>query len=158
MPREPRSSSSGTSREALEEVATELAEKVASAIAAADPGGDPPEIRVLGDEVDVAALPVSGSVDIEVKYKTNTFTLTGKLPGSDENDQYEFALTMKRDADENPFGEVDFTFKHKDQWSVTVGVGEVKIGTDLTIKKIAVSVVKEPTPPPDGPHANALPA
>jgi hypothetical protein len=156
MPREARSSSSGASREGLEEVATELAQKVASAIAASDPGGDPPEIQVLGHEVDVAALPVGGEIDIEIKYKTNTFTLHGVLPSSDPDTEYEFDLTMKRDADQNPFGKVGFRFKHKDQWSVTVGIGEMKIGTDFTILKVDATVYKGAAP--DGPAANALPA
>jgi hypothetical protein len=155
MPREARSSSSGASREGLEEVAIELAEKVASAIAASDPGGDPPEIEVMGHEVDVAALPVGGEIDIAIKYKTNTFTLHGVLPSSDPNTEYEFDLTMKRDADQNPFGKVGFRFKDKEKWSVTVGIGEVKVGTDFVIQKIDVTVYKGT--PPDEP-ANALPA
>lgn len=158
MPREARSPSPDKPLEELEEAATELAEKVASAIAAADPGGHRPEVRVLGTEVDELGLPVSGTIEIEIKYKTNTFKLSGTLPGSDPADAYEFTLTMKRDADANPFGTVGFTFKHKDNWSVTAGIGEMKVGTDLIIKKVEVSVIKEPTPPPNGPVANALPA
>ncbi len=140
-------------------MATELAEKVASAIAAADPGGEQPEVRVLGNEVDAAGLPIGGEIDIEIKYKTNTFILYGLLPASDSDSDYEFDLSMKRDADEKPFGHVRFRFKDKDQWSVSAGIGEVKFGENLTVETFQVTVYKgTPPPPPNGPAANALPA
>src|SRR5437763_6546527 len=106
MPRDASSPATGTQ---AEEVAAEIAGHVGSAIVAAVPGADPPVIQINTG----AGLPVSGSVDIDITYKTTQFVLTGKLPGSDNQNAYIFKLTMKKD--QGTAKEIaTFTFVHKD--------------------------------------------
>lgn len=148
MPTESSSSRSGTE---IEEVAAELAGAVASAIAAADPGGDPPVVEM----VDAAGLPISGSVDIAIKYKDTEVGLTGKLPGSDPEDAYEFTLTLKRKGDANPTEIGKFKFVHGNDWSVSVNMPRQPIGQNFVIEKIQVTITK--VPPEDDFSISVLP-
>jgi len=129
---------------------TELARQVASAIAEANPDGDPPEIRVRGAaaEPGAEALPISGSVDIEIVFREVTYKLTGTLPGSNDEDEYSFTLTMQKKDQEDPTELLGFTFVDKDDWSVTVSVPEWKVTDTFTINLISVTVTKEPPTSP----------
>lgn len=133
------------------ELAQQIARQVSSALAAQSEEYGTPEIRVrTGEEVEGFMDGLSGSIDIEIKYKDMVFTLTGGIPDDDgENKGYHFALKMKKGAD--PEVElVGFRFVDGSDWTVTVTVPKWQITDDFAIEKVKLTLKKTPiVPPPD---------
>lgn len=131
------------------ELAQQIARQVSSALAAQSEEYGTPEIRVrTGENAEGFLDGLSGSIDIEIKYKDTVFTLTGGIPDDDEGG-YHFALKMKK-GEGDTVELVGFRFVDGSDWSVTVTVPKWQITDDFAIEKVKLTLKKTPiVPPPD---------
>ncbi len=130
------------------ELAQQIARQVSTALAAQSAEYGTPEITVRTDEEAEGFLDgLSGSIDIEIKYKETIFTLSGGIPDGDEYKGYHFALKMKK-GDDPTVELVVFEFVDGSEWLVKVTVPRWQITDDFAIEKVAVTLRKTPLVPP----------